>query len=148
MWLVRSRLNFQATYKMKQRRSVRSIASKLKRSCKSLSCTGSCWSSFDDLIEGECPIFRWVGINPIWWLLTLTIRLRQARLEAPMQSLNQLPMVTNLAGARSAWSRRSIPIRNRRTNKNLRRAISLEGGVWITRRRHDGGCSVIAKANK
>jgi hypothetical protein len=30
--------------------------------------------------------------------------------EAPMQSLNQLAMVTNLAGARSASSRRSIPI--------------------------------------
>jgi hypothetical protein len=26
----------------------------------------------------------------------------EARLAAPMQSLNQLPMVTNLAGARSA----------------------------------------------
>jgi hypothetical protein len=33
---------------------------------------------------------------------TLTIRLRRARLEAPMQSMNQLPMVTDLAGARSA----------------------------------------------
>jgi hypothetical protein len=54
------------------------------------------------VIEGECPIFRWVEITSIWWLLTLTIRLRRARLEAPMQLLNQLPMVTNLAGARSA----------------------------------------------
>jgi hypothetical protein len=51
--------------------------------------------------------------------------------EAPMQSLNQLLLVTNLAGARSAWSRRSIPARNWRTNKKKTRAIllSLEGGV-------------------
>jgi hypothetical protein len=58
------------------------------------------------------------------------------RARLPMQSLNQLPMVTNLAGARSAWSRRSIPVRNRRTNKNLKWAIliSLEGGVCNTRR--------------
>lgn len=50
---------------------------------------------------------------------------------APMQSLNQLPVVTDLAGARSAWSRRSFPVRNRRTNKKKMRAISisLEGGV-------------------
>jgi hypothetical protein len=34
--------------------------------------------SWYHLIEGECPIFRWVEINPIWWLLTLTIRLRRA----------------------------------------------------------------------
>jgi hypothetical protein len=26
------------------------------------------------VIEGECPIFRWVEITSIWWLLTLTIR--------------------------------------------------------------------------
>jgi hypothetical protein len=44
---VRSRLNFQATYRMKQRRSVRSKESKLKRLYKSLSCTGSCRSLFD-----------------------------------------------------------------------------------------------------
>jgi hypothetical protein len=43
--------------------------------------------------------------------------------EAPMQSLNQLPVVTDLADARSAWSRRSFPVRNRRTNKNKMRAI-------------------------
>jgi hypothetical protein len=45
--------------------------------------------------------------------------------EAPVQSLNQLPMVSNLVGARSAWSRRSIPVHNRRTNKNLGRAILM-----------------------
>jgi hypothetical protein len=45
---VRSRLNFQATYRMKQQRSVRFKASKLKRSYKSLSCTGICWSAFDN----------------------------------------------------------------------------------------------------
>jgi hypothetical protein len=43
--------------------------------------------------------------------------------EAPMQSLNQLPVVTDLADARSAWSRRSFPVRNRRTNKKKMRAI-------------------------
>jgi hypothetical protein len=43
--------------------------------------------------------------------------------EAPMQSLNQLPVVTNLVDARSAWSRRSFPVRNRRTNKKEMRAI-------------------------
>jgi hypothetical protein len=43
--------------------------------------------------------------------------------EAPMQSLNQLPVVTNLACARSAYSRRSFPVRNRRTNKKKMRAI-------------------------
>jgi hypothetical protein len=43
--------------------------------------------------------------------------------EAPMQSLNQLPIVTNLVDARSAWSRRSFPVRNRRTNKKEMRAI-------------------------
>jgi hypothetical protein len=43
--------------------------------------------------------------------------------EALMQSLNQLPMVTDLADARSAWSRRSFPARNRRTNKKKMRAI-------------------------
>jgi hypothetical protein len=88
------------------------------------------------VIEGECPIFLWVEITSIWWLLTLTIRLRRARLKAPMQSLNQLPIVTELAGARSAWSQSSIPVRNRRTKKNLKWAIliSLEGGVCNTRR--------------
>jgi hypothetical protein len=52
--------------------------------------------------------------------------------EAPMQSLNQLPMVTDLADARSAWSRRSFPVRNRRTNKKKMRAIliSLEVEFW------------------
>jgi hypothetical protein len=39
------------------------------------------------------------------------------KLEAAMQSLNQLPMVTNLAGAKSASSGRLFPARNRRTNK-------------------------------
>jgi hypothetical protein len=43
--------------------------------------------------------------------------------EAPMQSLNQLPVVTDLAYARSTWSRRSFPMRNRRTNKKKMRAI-------------------------
>jgi hypothetical protein len=32
--------------------------------------------------------------------------------EAPMQSLNQLPVVTNLVDARSARSRRLFPVRN------------------------------------
>ena len=46
--------------------------------------------------------------------------------EAPMQSLNQLPVVTDLVAPRS-----QLPVRNRRTNKKKRRAIllSLEGGV-------------------
>jgi hypothetical protein len=46
-----------------------------------------------------------------------------SKLEAPMQSLNQLPVVTDLADARSARSRRSFPVRNRRTNKKKMRAI-------------------------
>jgi hypothetical protein len=56
--------------------------------------------------------------------------------EEPTQSLNQLPMVTDLVGASSARSLRSILVRSRRTNKNSRRAIliSLEGGVYNTRR--------------
>jgi hypothetical protein len=45
--------------------------------------------------------------------------------EAPMQSLNQLPMVTDLADARSARSRRSFLVRNRRTNKKKMRAILI-----------------------
>jgi hypothetical protein len=45
--------------------------------------------------------------------------------EAPMQSLNQLPMVTDLADARSARSRRLFPVRNRRTNKKKMRAILI-----------------------
>jgi hypothetical protein len=47
-WLVRSRLKFQATYRMKQWRSVRSKTSKLKRFYKSMSCRGICSSPFDD----------------------------------------------------------------------------------------------------
>jgi hypothetical protein len=43
--------------------------------------------------------------------------------EAPMQSLNQLPVVTNLVDARSALSRRSFPVHNRKTNKKEMRAI-------------------------
>jgi hypothetical protein len=90
------------------------------------------------VIEAKCLIFRWVEITSIWWEATLTIRLRRARLEAPMQLLNQLLMVTDLAGARLSWSQRSIPVRNRRTNKNLRWAIliSLEGGVLNHRGQH------------
>jgi hypothetical protein len=58
--------------------------------------------------------------------------------EVLMQSLNQLSVVTDLVGARSAWSQRSIPVSNRRTNKNLRRSIliSLEGGVLNHRGQH------------
>jgi hypothetical protein len=52
--------------------------------------------------RGGVPDLSVSGDNFDWWLLTLTIRLRRARFETPMQSLNQLPMVTNLTGARSA----------------------------------------------
>jgi hypothetical protein len=97
------------------------------------------------MIEGECPIFRWVEIASIWWETTRTIWLRRTRLEVPMQSLNQFPMVTDLAGARSVWSRRSIPVRNRRTNKNPRRAIliSLESGVLNHRGQHIFVCVLV-----
>jgi hypothetical protein len=43
--------------------------------------------------------------------------------EAPMQMLNQLPVVTDLAGARSALSQRLFPARNQRANKKKMRAI-------------------------
>jgi hypothetical protein len=54
--------------------------------------------------------------------------------EAPMQSLNQLPVVTDLADARSARSRRSFPVHNRRTNKKKcnQSNLLLEGGVLNT----------------
>jgi hypothetical protein len=82
------------------------------------------------VIEAECLIFRWVEINLISegdnpHDLTTT-----SKPEAPMQSLNQLLVVTDLVGARSVWSWRSIPTCNRRTNKNLRRAILIISRRW------------------
>jgi hypothetical protein len=41
-------ITFSSNLQMKQRRSIRSKASKLKISYKSLSCTSICWSAFDD----------------------------------------------------------------------------------------------------
>ena len=47
----------------------------------SRSCTRplTCYTS--NMIEPECPIFRWVGINSTWWKMTLTIRLWRASLK-------------------------------------------------------------------
>jgi hypothetical protein len=36
------------------------------------------WGRWHELIESECPIFRWVGIISTWWKMTLTIWLRRA----------------------------------------------------------------------
>ena len=38
---------------------------------------GCIWEHFV-MLEPECPIFRWVGINSTWRKMTLTIRLRRA----------------------------------------------------------------------
>jgi hypothetical protein len=83
------------------------------------------------LDRGEVPDLLVSGDNFDWVVVDPHDPTTMSEPEAPMQSLNQLPMVTNLAGTRSAWSRRSIPARNRRTNKKKTRAIllSLEGGV-------------------
>ena len=69
--------------------------------------------------------------------------------EAPMQSLNQLPMVTNLAGARSAWSRRSISCAQSKNEqeKETSQLYSLKGGVLNTKEQHDVRVQEVAKAN-
>ena len=55
--------------------------------------------------------------------------------EAPMQSLNQLPVVTDPAEQDQPDHEDQFLARNRRTSKKMKRAIliSLEGGVLITR---------------
>jgi hypothetical protein len=61
------------------------------------------------------------------------IRLRRARLEAPMKSLNQLPVLPTLLE-----QDHFDHVRNRKMNKNLRGEIliSLEGGVLNHRGHH------------
>jgi hypothetical protein len=96
MWLVRSRLNFQATYGMKQRRSVRSKASKLKRSYKSLSCTGICWSAFDDsslfshaLVLGRSATIMLEASSDSLWRPKFLINLNSRSNSQPWSNLGQ-----------------------------------------------------------
>jgi hypothetical protein len=63
-----------------------------------------------------------------------------SKLEAPMQSLNQLPMVTNLAGLQDQPNHedrflRAIEERARKRCKQT--GVLLEGGVLNSRRRTD-----------
>jgi hypothetical protein len=103
------------------------------------------------VVEVKCPIFRWVEITSIWWEATLTIQLRRERLEVPMQSLNQLPMVTDLVGARSAWSRRSIPVRSRKNEQATEASnlnITWRWSFESQRTTRICACSGVAKARR
>jgi hypothetical protein len=62
-----------------------------------------------------------------------------------MQSLNQLHVVNNLVGPRSAWARRPISVRNLRTNNNYE-ASNLNitwGGVLNHRGQHIFVCARV-----